>query len=440
VAVAPSVVASDQLAFDAGFVAYNAKNYAGAAAAFDAMLTNYPNSSLRGTAYFYLGKCLYHLNDYAAAITNFDVVLNTYPTNAFADNALLWKGKSVQKQGYAQFVAGNLAAAALLFGDARVLYSQVVSNYPATTLVPDSQYQIALTYYDEKRYAEALAALQNVIANYPLSSIADGAQYYLARSMHALALVPTTGYTMQLARVEYTKLMTSFPLSVYIDNAQYQIGKTYYDELNYSAAIAEFDKLLLNYPLSAYADGAQYYKARSVHTLALALTPVYTLTQARAEYAKLMNSYPSSIYADNAQYQIGKTYYDELIPNYAAAIVEFDKVLVNYPKSSYADGAQYYKARSMHSLALISPPGYTLQQARDEYALVNAKYPSSIFVDNAVYHSAHTYHDSSQCTLELAAMQAFVVAYPGSFYVTAANGHIADLQLASPLTHTVCLQ
>lgn len=60
-------------------------------------------------------------------------------------------------------------------------------------------------------------------------------------------------------------MMTSFPLSSWTDNAQYEIGRTYYDELNYPAAIAEFNKVLSNYATASVADEAQYYlHARSM--------------------------------------------------------------------------------------------------------------------------------------------------------------------------------
>lgn len=71
--------------------------------------------------------------------------------------------------------AGNLVVAALKFADARVLYQQVISLYPASTLIPDCTYQPGLTDYDEKRYAESLPLFQTVFTNYPNSTVADGA-------------------------------------------------------------------------------------------------------------------------------------------------------------------------------------------------------------------------------------------------------------------------
>ena len=93
----------------------------------------------------------------------------------------------------------------------------------------------------------------------------------------------------------------------------------------------------------------------------------------------------------------------------------------------------------MHVLALTVAPPYTLAQARTEYAKLITNYPASIFVDNASYHSAFTYHDSTQCALELAAMQMFVSAYPASTYVATASTHISDLSLVSHTAHTTCI-
>jgi len=97
-----------------------------------------------------------------------------------------------------------------------------------------------------------------------------------------------------------------------------------------------------------------------------------------------------------------------------------------------------WRARSMR-LAQAGTPGYSYAQARTAYGLIAANYPASIFVDNAAYHVALTYHDSMQCTLELAAMQAFVTAYPASAFLAMAAADISDLTLAVPVTHLTCV-
>ena len=253
--------------------------------------------------------------------------------------------------------------------------------------------------------------------------------------MHNLALALTPSYTLAQARAAYAAVIASYPLSTWADNAQYQIGKTYYDELNYVAAIPEFSTVLTSYVLPTYADSAQYYLARSIHTLALvpapAPAPVYTLANARAEYAKLLASSPTSYLADNAQFQIGKTWYDEL--NYMQAIFEFSKGLANYPVATAVDETYYYRARSYEKLAA---PDYL--GARADYSAIVNGYQTSIYMDNAVYHVALTYHGTMQCATELLGMQAFVAAYPLSPFVASANSHITDLLAVPSLHHTIC--
>jgi TolA-binding protein len=428
---------ADQQAYLAAVATYDAQSYTDAAAAFRSFIADYPNSNYIDNSHYYLGKSLYHLGDSSGAIAEFDYVLQHYPSSSLIDNSLLWKGKSQQQLANIDFLAGNAAAAALKFADARASYQLVIARYPASTLIPDCNYQIALTYYDEDRFAEARPLFQSVFASDPNSSVADGSLYYLARTTHRLALLAAPGYILAQARADYTLMMTTFPLSTWADNAQYQIGRTYYDELNYVAAITELNRVFANYATPSIADSTYYYLARSIHELAVAGTPGYTYAQARAKYATVLTSYPASLHADNAQYQTGKTYYDEL--NYVAAITEFNRVFANYAVPSSADSAQYYLARSIHALALAATPGYTYAQARTAYGLVATNYPTSIFADNAVYRAALTYHDSTQCTLELAAMQAFAAAYPLSAYLANAQSHISDLALATPATHTTCI-
>lgn len=303
---------ADEAAYDAGVAEYNSQSYASAAAAFQSLIVDYPTSNRVDNAHYYLGKSLYHLNDLSGAIAEFDLVLQNYPQSSLVDNSMLWKGKSLQRQGNIEMSVVNIAAAALKFADARAMYRQVIGLDPASTLIPDCTYQLGLTDYDEKRYADSLPLFQSVFANYPNSIVADGALYYLARSNHELAQAATPGYTFAQARAAYAAMMTSFPLSTWTDNAQYQTGRTYYDELNYVAAIVEFNKVLSNHATATAVDEAQYYLARSIHALAQDGTPGYTYAQARTAYGLIAANYPTSIFVDNAAYRAALTYHDSL--------------------------------------------------------------------------------------------------------------------------------
>ena len=79
--------ATDQTAFNAGYVAYNAKSYTTAAAAFDSMIATYPSSTWADNAQYQIGKTYYDELNYGTAIVEFNKVLANYAALSSADDA-----------------------------------------------------------------------------------------------------------------------------------------------------------------------------------------------------------------------------------------------------------------------------------------------------------------------------------------------------------------
>ena len=193
-----------------------------------------------------------------------------------------------------------------------------------------------------------------------------------------------------------------YALSTRRDDAQYQIGRIYYDLTvpDYPQALIEFSKVLdlALFTSPSAGDDAQYYIGRTKHEMALlpVAVPAFTLQNARDEYAVLLTpTYALSTRRDDAQYQIGRTYFDDPVPQYVLAITEFVNVLTPslYTNPSVGDEAQFYKARSIHELALLGLPAlapYALADAITEYAKINATtYPGSNRIDDAAFYSIH---------------------------------------------------
>ena len=265
-----------------------------------------------------------------------------------------------------------------------------------------------------------------------------------------LALAPA--YTLADARTEYNLVLSNYctvgvPISARCDNAQYQVGKTYYDvaipaATDYSIALGHFQAVLSAYGTTASAsDNAQYYIGRTIHQGArLLVLPLpaatYNLANARAEYLKVnATTYPGSVRLDDALYQVGRTYYDVAIPtatDYLNALLNFHAVIDTYTTAaSAADDAQFYIGRTMHGQALLLNPTSTLALARDEYLKVNvATYPGSIRLDDATYYYAITFHDENDSCGEKAAMTAFVASYSAivsPIFNLDAQGHLTDI-------------
>ncbi len=389
------------------------------------VIAGYPLSNRRDDAQYQIGRT--HFSEginFATALAAFEAVFNTtnFPVLSVADDARYYIGRS--KHELASIAESVLPGSGnTLFAAARIEYNQVLTLYctagvPPSIRCDDAQFQIGKTYFDETtltdNYTLAITEFIKVIdpALFPAPSAGDDAQYYIGRSKHAQALLaqivfntPAATSLFNEARTAYNVLFTlDYALSTRRDDAEYQIGRTYYDvaaptATDYSTALGHFQAVISTYTITASAaDDAQYYIGRTKHEMALlpVAVPAFTLQIARDEYAVLLTpTYALSTRRDDAQYQIGKTYFDDPIPQYVLAIAEFDKVLTPslYTNPSVGDEAQFYKARSIHELALLGPPAptpYTLANAIIEYAKINATtYPGSNRIDDAAFYSIH---------------------------------------------------
>jgi TolA-binding protein len=161
--------------------------------------------------------------------------------------------------------------------------------------------------------------------------------------------------------------------------------------------------MIATYPASNYADYAQYYLGRSYHEQ---LTPDFA--NARLAYSTLISTFPTSTLIDDAQYQIGKTYYDA--NDYTTAITELELVIAQYPASNSADQARYFIGRSYHEMEVLNPvPDFTT--ARQQYQLVISNYPGSTWADNAQYQIGKTYYDSVDYAQAIIELQKVVDSY-----------------------------
>ncbi len=382
--------------------------------------------------------------DYNAAIAKFEAFIPSYPGTR-VDDAKFYIARATHELALIGLTSPFTNMPTL--AQARTLYGVVVVT--ALNKSDDAQYQIGRTYYDELDYNNALIAFDRVLQDFKAPSAGDDAQYYIGRTKHEQALLaqiavsptPTAATLFTAARDAYTVLLTSptFSLSTRRDDAQYQVGRTYYDLTtpNYTQAITEFNKVfnITLFTAPSVGDDARYYLGRSKHELALLPFPVYTLDHARAEYNSVITGYPLSNRRDDARYQIGRTFFDNLIPsaaNYQLAINEFQSVLTTYCVTviaSACDNAQFFNARSIHAKAVLetAPPLLNLQPARDQYAVMNTRYPLSNRVNDAEFFSALTFHDEKNYCGEQTAMIAYVNKYSVIESPITAQAHLVDI-------------
>ena len=389
---------SEQQIYDDALAHYSTADYAGAASELQTLLSDYPSGALTADALLYFGKAYYWLADYTSGKLVLGALISDHPSSNRLDNGYYWRGKCQQ-------ALGN-------FEEARSDY-QAVINLGGSSYEDNAVYAIASTWFDEAELTDPpdVALYDSAIAgfiqarDYPANSKSDNAQYDLGRSYHAKAKIIGSQPDFDLARAAYA-LVTSYPTSVYLDNAALQAAKTYLDQADlaptsvaYTLAFTELSNVINTTDGSD--DIAQFYIGKSYHAIANLSGNANDFSAARTEYGKVNSSnYPASVFLDNAALQAAKTYLDQAdlaatSAAYTTAVTELSNVITNTDGSD--DIAQFYIGKSYHAIANLSGFDADFDSARTEYGKVNTtSYPASSFIDNAAFQSAKTYFEQAE--------------------------------------------
>ncbi|MDH4199434.1 MAG: outer membrane protein assembly factor BamD [Spirochaetia bacterium] len=286
-----------------------------------------------------------------------------------------------------------------------------ISIWNCKSITPNSSqeeikdYNTAYNYYQNAQYSSAITAFSDFISKYASGNNLDGAYYYRGLSWYNTGKVSKSAVDFTNAKSDFEKIITSEPQSDYIDNSYYYRGSSHMN----------LEKIAMT--------------PASLNTT----TANAELLLALSDFNYLLTHFTTSNFRDNSQFHKGLSYY--YIADYANATIELGKVISGYPASTQLTSAYYYRGRSYESQGTVNLPATApasatslpieFSTARADYAFVYKNYPASLSADNAMYHHARTYSDEHDCTNEIPAMNAFILAYPNSFYVTSAQNHIA---------------
>jgi TolA-binding protein len=254
------------------------------------------------------------------------------------------------------------------YSQAIIEFQSLIENFSSSSWTDDSQYQIAWCHINTENYSQAIKEFENLLITYPDSEYQEDAQYYIGWCYEKKLGLPIP------AILAYYTLLLEYPDSEWADDTQLGIGNCYYVTQDYGNAISEYQKVIDNYPLSDLLPLAQYSIAQSYRL-------AFYRNTAIEEYRELILTYPYSEYCGPSQYYIGYCYYEK--KDYQSAITKFQKVISSYPNSTWPDEnrqvapvAQFYIGWCYEKLELWV-------EALEVYQSLINKYPGSTFSDGS---------------------------------------------------------
>ncbi len=137
-----------------------------------------------------------------------------------------------------------------LFDESRRLYASIIEKYPHSSWYPkQSEYEIAITYWEEGNAQRALELLDEYIKKHPDDD------YVMPRSQKAEILYEIGRYEESIRA--FNKYKDVFPNTPEIDWVHLRISQSYYQLERYEEAKSHLEGFLKKYPGSYFAPGVK---------------------------------------------------------------------------------------------------------------------------------------------------------------------------------------
>ncbi len=228
----------------------------------------------------------------------------------------------------------------------------------SSTIDPRPAYEEAVKKIDEGKFTDAQNRLQRLVLSHPGLSYIDSVQYYLAASYYG-------NQDYHLAVAEFRRLISSFPRSELVDDAQFMVGKSYFeaapgnvglDQTDTDAAIRELKSFVEDYPGSDRRTEGELLLSRAIERLvekqfraARQYFKMGNRVSSRIYFEDLITEYPESGFTAEALYFLAMI--DEKEAKYADARDKLNNLVTTFPNSTFAPKAAKLKAKLEQKLA-----------------------------------------------------------------------------------------
>ncbi len=205
-----------------------------------------------------------------------------------------------------------LGAKALLekddFENASVAFEDFLEEYPDTSDDKEARFLLIKAYLGDEEFDDAKKAIKTFLSTYPITTYNDE----LEDIMYKLAVEYLNGdhdsfiFSSKSDGVSLLRdLVLYFPNGIHADDAQWKLGKWYYDEKDWIEAEAAYAAIVENHPDSPWAPRAQYN--RGLTRFAQVKGPEYDgdiMRSALADFRLYLDRYPEGDRREKARSHI----------------------------------------------------------------------------------------------------------------------------------------
>ncbi|MGA2679385.1 MAG: tetratricopeptide repeat protein [Sedimentisphaerales bacterium] len=165
--------------------------------------------------------------DETSAQSTFDDVLNDFKGNPYLPAHVIWTAEGYYRRACKAKENGDSALAKKLFDKTMVTLDVVLTQFPASTEVPNALYLEAECHYQLNDYQPAADLFQKVADGYPNFQMASNALYMVAETYQVLKKAGAVSESQADSKTQsaYEKLLQKYPGSPLIAAAQRWLDK-----------------------------------------------------------------------------------------------------------------------------------------------------------------------------------------------------------------------
>lgn len=251
-------------------------------------------------------------------------------------------------------------------------------------------FSVGMEAYEDEDYLDAIDYFQACIYNYPGRSVVDTAQYYLGLSYFG-------NEEYRVAEVEFGRLISNYPASVYFEHAVFMRAVCAFesapdhfglDQSELETALSRLEDFIIDFPESELVPDAQEYirigrdrLAKKSYRAAIVYHRMGAYEAARKYFQHVIDEYTDTDWAARATYMLAEE--NLKLSNYDEARDGFENFRVVFPDHEWADEAVDKAEEAAFKAAVRLFEAGELASARERLERFRDQYPSSDRVDDA---------------------------------------------------------
>lgn len=375
-----------------GLEQFNTQLFTEAIACFDLSLQNAEfNPDLKAAATFWKAEANYRLGNYSEAASGFE----RFAQLPAAKNTAEYQSYNYNL-GYAYFKLKN-------YPSAKQAFSRYIQSSPKDAdKLADAHNRVGDCAYIDRDFATAQTQYNSAL---------NLGQYDADYALFQKAMSQGVQRQPDQKIVSLKSLLNQYPNSPYVDDALYEIGRTYERQNQFPAAVSNYKNLLDAFPQSSY-------RPKALLQLGLISYNQSDYSQSMSYYKQVVEKYPDSEEAQAAMLGIKNNYVEQnnVDGYFAYAQRKGSQVQIS---TNEQDSLNYQAAEK---LVMSKDPNARRQL---EYYLQN--YPSGAFAINARFYLAEAKYNEGQYAAALSDYE-LVLDRGDNIFTEQALGRAAELQ------------